>query len=123
MALKEILIPITIAVFMTYLLYPVLEFLYKYKIPRWVTLTLLLLGMLGLYYLLGLLLASNYNLFANRIQYYASKLLAFIESVLAPLMQHQFSRDYLKQVLYRIFLIHFPLYLQIFLLQSFSGYL
>ena len=84
MALKEILIPVTIAIFMTYLFYPVLEYFSKYKIPRWVTLTFLLIAMFGIYYLMGLLLASNYGLFTNRIQVYATKLMDFLESMLAP---------------------------------------
>ncbi|HKI77146.1 MAG TPA: AI-2E family transporter [Ignavibacteriaceae bacterium] len=83
-ALREILIPITIAIFMTYLLHPALEYLHDRKVPRWVTISLLLIAMFGLYYLLGLLLASNYPLFADKIKYYVERLLAFLESSLAP---------------------------------------
>ena len=82
--LKSMLIPITIAVFMTYLLHPVLEFFnHKFRIPRWLTVSFLLISMFGLYYLLGLLLVSNYQLFADKLTSYANKLVAFLEGILA----------------------------------------
>lgn len=84
MALREILIPVTIAIFLTYLFHPVLKKFSKYRIPKWLTITLLLVGLFGFYYLMGLLLASNYGSFANKIQEYAGKIVIFIENSLAP---------------------------------------
>lgn len=82
--LKSMLIPVIIAIFMTYLFYPVLEYCNrKYKIPRWLTVSFLLISMFGLYYLLGLLLVSNYSLFAIRIEFYEKKLIDFVEGILA----------------------------------------
>lgn len=83
-ALKSMLIPVTIAIFMAYLLHPVLEYFYhKYKIPRWLTVSFLLIAMFGLYYLFGLVLASNYDIFANKIESYANRLVNFLEGILA----------------------------------------
>lgn len=84
MALKEILIPVTIAIFLTYLFHPVLRKFKKYKIPNWLTITLLVVGLFAFYYLMGLLLASNYSVFANKIQNYAEKVVVFLENSLAP---------------------------------------
>jgi predicted PurR-regulated permease PerM len=82
--LKAILIPVTIAIFMAYLLYPVLEYFnHKLKLPRWLTVSFLLIAMFGLYYLLGLVLISNYEIFANKIVSYGDKLIGFLEGILA----------------------------------------
>lgn len=82
--LKTLLIPTTIAIFMAYLLHPVLEFFnHKFRLPRWLTVSFLLITMFGLYYLLGLVLASNYEIFANKMVSYANKLVGFLEGILA----------------------------------------
>ena len=82
--LKSMLIPATIAIFMTYLLHPILEYFNRrFKIPRWLTVSFLVIVMFGLYYLLGLLLVSNYEIFANKIVSYANKLVGFLEGILA----------------------------------------
>ena len=82
--LKALLIPITIAIFMTYLLYPVLHYFnQKFRLPRWLTVSFLLIAMFGLYYLLVLVLVSNYDIFANKIVSYANKLVSFLEEILA----------------------------------------
>jgi len=82
--LREILIPVTIAIFLTYLFHPVLKKFKKYKIPNWLTITFLLIGLFGFYYLIGLMIASNYRNFANKIQEYAGKVVVFLEDSLVP---------------------------------------
>ncbi|HSD63989.1 MAG TPA: hypothetical protein VLB50_09325, partial [Ignavibacteriaceae bacterium] len=56
MALSKILIPVTIAIFLTFLFHPLLLFLAKRGAPRWVSIILILIvvGVFG--YLLVLLL-------------------------------------------------------------------
>lgn len=83
-ALKQILIPVIIAIFLTYLFHPLLVFMYnKYKIPKWVTLILLLIFNLLVYYLLGLVIASNLNTFTQRMDFYTESLYKSLTSILS----------------------------------------
>jgi predicted PurR-regulated permease PerM len=70
MALKEILIPVTIAVFLTFLFHPLLLYLQRYSIPKWVTLILILIIVSGVYYLIALMIISSYDTFIQNMQVY-----------------------------------------------------
>ncbi len=83
-ALKEILIPITIAIFLTYLFHPVLVELKKYKIPKWASLIVILIFVFGIYYLIGLLIVSNFDTFSNKLQSYSKNVASFIQQLLSP---------------------------------------
>ncbi len=84
MALQEILIPVTFAIFLTYLFHPLVELLMKYKIPKWVSVILILIFVFGVYYLFGLLVVSNYNTFVEKLASYSTNLSAFVQQILAP---------------------------------------
>jgi len=84
MALKEILIPITIAIFLTFLFHPLLNYLGKYKVPKWLALILILILISSLYYLLGLLIVSNYPVFVENLQGYSANLSLFLQNILKP---------------------------------------
>ncbi len=84
MALKEILIPVTIAVFLTYLFHPLMKYLSKFKIPAWVSLIIILLVISGIYYLLGLMLFSTYNTFSEKLSYYSENMTVFFQMILNP---------------------------------------
>jgi AI-2 transport protein TqsA len=84
MALHKILIPVTIAVFLTYLFHPLMIYMTKLKIPKWLSLILIVVFVSGLYYLLGLILVSSFSAFPDKLQVYIQNLSAFIQSVLSP---------------------------------------
>jgi predicted PurR-regulated permease PerM len=84
MALREILIPVTIAIFMTYLFHPLVVYLEKHKIPKWASIVIILLFISGLYYLLALILLSSFNDISDKQQVYSANLSSFIQSILNP---------------------------------------
>ncbi len=84
MALKEILVPVTIAIFLTYLFYPLVAYLRKYRIPKWVSLILILIFISSLYYLLGLLIVANFDNFTAKLQVYSVNLAGFLQNMLSP---------------------------------------
>lgn len=85
MALKGILIPITIAVFLTFFFHPILDFLnIKLKIPKPIALIIIFIFNFGMFYLLGLLVASNVKGFTERTEFYAQNLSLFLSSLLKP---------------------------------------
>ena len=84
MSLSEILIPITIAIFLTYLFHPLLHYLTRLKIPKWLSVIFILIFVCGLYYLMGLILVSSLSSFPGKLQTYTDNLSAFLQSLLNP---------------------------------------
>ncbi|QQS34568.1 MAG: AI-2E family transporter [Ignavibacteriales bacterium] len=84
MALQDILIPVIIAIFLTYLFHPLMKYLKKFKIPYWLSLIFILIIISGLYYLLGLMLFSTYQTFSDKIEFYAENLSTLFQSILSP---------------------------------------
>lgn len=84
-ALKGILVPITIAIFLTFFFHPILTFLnIRLKIPKPISLLIIFLINFGVFYLLGLLVASNVIGFSQRAEFYAQNLAVFFGSLLKP---------------------------------------
>jgi AI-2 transport protein TqsA len=84
MALKEILIPFTIAIFLTYLFHPLVSHLKKYGVPTWVSLILILIIVSAIYYLVGLLIVSSLSSFPQNMQAYSQNLSKFLQQILTP---------------------------------------
>jgi len=84
MALKDILIPITIAVFLTFLFHPLLLYLQKYSVPKWATVILIVIIVFGVYYLIALLLISSYDTFIGNMQVYSKNLISSLNQILLP---------------------------------------
>ncbi len=84
MALQEILIPITIAVFLTYLFHPLLAYLKKKGLPKWLSLILILFVVAGFGYLIVLLLISVGGNLPEKLQVYAANISAFLTDLLKP---------------------------------------
>lgn len=83
-ALSGFLIPITIAIFLTYLLHPLVEYLHKHKVPRWLSLISILIIVGSIYYLLGMLIVSNSSNMAFKLQGYGIKLSEILQDILRP---------------------------------------
>lgn len=84
-ALKDFLVPIIIAIFLTFFFHPILKFLnIKLKIPKSISLVIIFLINFGAFYLLGLLIASNIRGFTERLDFYTQNLSVFLGSLLSP---------------------------------------
>lgn len=82
---KDILIPITIAILLTYLFHPLLELLkQKLKIPRPIGLIMIFILNFAIFYVLGLIFFSSFGGFSARIEYYGDKLSQIIIDILSP---------------------------------------
>ena len=82
---RDLLIPITIAIFLTYLFHPLLEILRgKLKIPKFLALILIFILNFAVFYLMGLILFSSFGNFSTRIEYYGEKLSYVVRDVLRP---------------------------------------
>ena len=82
---KDILIPITIAIFLTYLFHPLFEILRtKLRIPKFLALILIFILNFAIFYLMGLIFFSSFGGFSERIQYYGDKLSVVVQDILSP---------------------------------------
>ena len=84
MALRDILVPVTVAIFLTYLFHPLLMYFKKYKIPTWLSLIVLIFTLIGIYYLVILLIISSLSTLPDKMQLYLAHLTQFVESILKP---------------------------------------
>ena len=83
--LKDLLIPITIAILLTYLFSPVLDYLKdKLRIPKPFGLIVILILNFGVFYVLGLIFFSSIGDFSARIEYYGDKLSQIAKDILSP---------------------------------------
>ena len=83
-ALKQILIPITIAVFLTFLFHPLLKYFAKYKIPKWVTLVFIFIALVTINYFLALVLISSVDNMQVMLQVYSENLSRTVQQILSP---------------------------------------
>lgn len=84
MALREILVPVVVAIFLTFLFHPLLMYFKKFKIPTWVSLIVLIFVQIGLYYLIVLVVISSLSSVPDKMQLYVTNLTQIIESILKP---------------------------------------
>lgn len=71
--LKNILIPFTLALFLTFLFYPVLTFLKKFKISKIAGVLLILFCFIAIAYFIGLILVSESETFIIQLTSYSEK--------------------------------------------------
>jgi len=84
MALSEILIPVTIAIFLTYLFHPLMAYLKKKGMPEWLSLIVILVMVALIGYLTGLLLISAASDLPDRLQAYSPNISSFLTEILKP---------------------------------------
>ncbi len=82
--LQEILLPFTIAIFLTYLFHPLIEYLRKHKIPKWMSLIFILIVTFLIYYLMVLLFVSSFSSFPEKAQVYENNISKFLTDILTP---------------------------------------
>ncbi len=76
-----VLFPFFLAIFLSFTLYPVLDFLTRFKIPRAVAIVFILLGTFFIVYLLGSLLYSSGKTFAAEFPKYGQKINDILTSI------------------------------------------
>ncbi len=93
-ALRSFLIPITFSVFLTFLFHPLIILLKKRGVPQWITIIFILVFVFSFYYLIGLLLVSNFSAFPDKFDSYSNNLYSFFQIILRPfnLTLKEFSR-------------------------------
>jgi len=84
MALSEILVPVTIAVFLTYLFHPLLAYLHKQGVPKWLALVMILIVVAIIGYLTGLLFISAVSDLPDKFLSYSKNISGFFSEILKP---------------------------------------
>lgn len=84
MALKNILIPFTIAIFLTYLFHPLVSYLKQKNIPQWLSLVFIFIIVFFFYYLIGMLIVSSFSTFPENAQIYSANISKFLVKILKP---------------------------------------
>lgn len=82
--LQEILIPITIAVFLTYLFHPLIDFLKKNGVPKWLSFILILVAVAFIGYLIALLVISTVGDLPDKLKVYSANISSFLTQILKP---------------------------------------
>lgn len=77
--LTSILVPVTIAIFLTFLFHPLVTWFKSFGIPSWLTLLIIILTLFSLNYLLSLLIISNINDFTLKSDFYSANLMRYIQ--------------------------------------------
>lgn len=82
---KNLLIPLTIAGFLTYLFYPILLWMKeKLKIPQGLGLVIIFVLNFAVFYLIGLLFVSSIGGFSAKIDFYGKQLSIVTKDILKP---------------------------------------
>jgi AI-2 transport protein TqsA len=81
-ALQAILIPITIAIFLTFLFHPLLLYFYKYGAPKWVSIFLIFLVVSVLYYFIGWLIIDSLSALPQKAEVYSHTLSITVQEFL-----------------------------------------
>ncbi len=84
MELSSVIIPLTFSVFLTFLFHPLVNYLKKYKIPRFVSIVFVMILLFGASYLFFILLMTSLNGIPGKADFYSERLVDFVETVLTP---------------------------------------
>ena len=88
---KPVLFPFFLAIFISFVLYPVLDFLTRLKIPKAVSILFILIITFFVLYLLGVLFYSSGKAFASEFPKYGQKISSILES-----LEEKFRLTHLK---------------------------
>lgn len=82
---KPVLFPFFLAVFLSFVLFPILDFLMRFKIPRSVAVVFILLVIFSFLFLMSLLFYSSVETFTQEIDTYVVKVNNFLNSFISGL--------------------------------------
>ncbi|MBD3170270.1 MAG: AI-2E family transporter [candidate division Zixibacteria bacterium] len=80
--LRSIMLPLFVAVFLSYLLGPVVEFLTRRRFPLWLAMLIMVVIVFSVLYLLGLILYSSSNDFIQEFPKYEARVTLMVQDVL-----------------------------------------
>jgi len=95
---KPVLLPFFLAIFLSFILYPILDFLNRLKIPKAISIFLILIITFLVIYLLGVLFYSSGKTFASEFPKYGQKISSILESLEQRLKLAPFKWDPLAWV-------------------------
>ncbi len=98
---KPVLFPFFLAIFLSFILYPVLDFLTKIKIPRFISIVFILLFTFFILYLLGTLFYSTGKTFTAEFPKYGEKMSQILSSAFEKLKLPQLrieAVDWVKDI-------------------------
>jgi len=95
---KPVLFPFFIAIFLSFILYPILDFATRLKIPKPVSIMLILIITFFVLYLLGVLFYSSGKTFASEFPNYGQKISSILESLQEKFKLTSFEWDPLEWV-------------------------
>lgn len=78
---KPVLFPFFLAVFLSFILFPVLDFMMRLKIPKAVSILIIVILTFFIIYLLGLLFYSSGKAFASEFPKYGQKISSILEGI------------------------------------------
>lgn len=95
---KPVLFPFFIAIFLSFILYPILDFATRLKIPKPLSILLILIITFFVLYLLGVLFYSSGKTFASEFPNYGQKISSILESLQEKFKLTSFEWDPLEWV-------------------------
>ncbi|GAB6067241.1 AI-2E family transporter [Methylothermus subterraneus] len=90
-AAAEILVPFLLSVFIAILLWPLVEWLYRHRVPAWLAILIAVLGLMVLMIVLGVFVGKSIDSFIGNLPYYQSRLQANTAGLIAWLNAHGFE--------------------------------
>lgn len=93
---KPVLFPFFIAIFLTFILSPVLDLLTRLKIPRAISIVIVIIVAFSLIYLLGLIFFSGGKAFASEFPKYGQKFSSILASIQENLKLSRLERNPLE---------------------------
>ncbi len=93
-AAQVVILPLIIAWLLSYLFYPVVNFLARYKVPSSISVVVILFLLLGFFYLIGIFIQARVMIFIDQYDVYAEKLQTIIVDVST---KYNFSQDLFRE--------------------------
>jgi len=95
---KPVLFPFFLAIFLSFILYPVLDFLTRLKVPKAISIIFILIITFFVLYLLGVLFYSSGKAFASEFPKYGQKISSILETLQEKFKLAPFKWDPLEWV-------------------------
>ncbi|GAB4367219.1 MAG: AI-2E family transporter [Methylohalobius crimeensis] len=94
-AAADILVPMLLSVFIAIICWPMVDWLYRHKVPAWLAILIVVMGLLVLMTLAGIFVGKSIDNFVGNLPYYQTRLQANTAGLLVWLTEigFEFSRE------------------------------
>ncbi|MBN2701863.1 MAG: AI-2E family transporter [Methylohalobius sp. ZOD2] len=94
-AAADILVPMLLSVFIAIICWPMVDWLYRHKVPAWLAILIVVMGLLVLMTLVGVFVGKSIDNFVGNLPYYQTRLQANTAGMLVWLTEigFEFSRE------------------------------